>query len=186
MDIEAERVHFFRVERFHDGRWEVSTYRDHCWRGAVRADTLEEAWKAAAEVFDDAKIERAFGRASADIDRDTDKQADVIRLLHQVAGDHGRGLGGVVAHMTTPSDRSDTERWYRTLLEISAPEGWLVTLSLVQRGSSGREAAEKSAGFQLGDGWRPRRILVYEGEPEVFEWRQVRPYLYEVGKRERA
>ena len=44
-------VYFFRVERTFDGRWEVSTYRDHCWRGAVRADSLEEAWKAAAEGF---------------------------------------------------------------------------------------------------------------------------------------
>lgn len=80
-----------------------------------------------------------------------------------------------------PSDQSDIREWW-TLLEVSAPEGWLVTFSLIQICKTAREAAERSAGFQLAEGWRPRRLMVYPAAPYVFEWVQVRPYIMQVGK----
>ena len=73
-------------------------------------------------------------------------------------------------------------RWWWTLLEFTYQSGMLLTISLTQHACNAREAAERSAGFQLGEGCLPRRILVYEHEPHVFEWRQVRPYILEVGK----
>jgi hypothetical protein len=77
-------------------------------------------------------------------------------------------------------DESNTQWW--TLLEFTYETGMLLTLSLVQFCLSAREAAERSAGFQLGEGCRPRRIMVYPEAPKAFEWRQVRPYILEVGK----
>lgn len=82
----------------------------------------------------------------------------------------------------TQRDKSDTRANWWTLLEVSAPEGWLVTFSLVQYASSPHEAAERSAGFQLADGWRPRRIMVYPEAPHIYEWMQIRPYIMQVGK----
>lgn len=79
---------------------------------------------------------------------------------------------------------ADSERrnWW-TLLEFTCDPagGMLLTLSLVQWAATPRDAAEQSAGFQLGEGCRPRRILVYPEPPHVFEC-QIRPYILEVGQ----
>jgi hypothetical protein len=88
---------------------------------------------------------------------------------------------------TDPATGEEIFTWW-TLLEFSR-DGMLLTLSLVQNAPTARRAAERSAGFQLGDGCLPRRIMVYEHQPTIFEWRQVRlewrqvrPYIMEVGK----
>jgi hypothetical protein len=82
---------------------------------------------------------------------------------------------------TDPATGEEIFTWW-TLLEFTFGDGMLLTLSLVQNAPTARRAAERSAGFQLGDGCLPRRIMVYEHQPTVFEWRQVRPYIMEVGK----
>lgn len=85
--------------------------------------------------------------------------------------------------MTSDMSQSNSEpRAFYTLLEFTMSPGFLYSVAIAQFCSSAREAAERSAGFQLGDGSMPRRILVYDGEPTKFEWIQVKPYILEIGK----
>lgn len=80
------------------------------------------------------------------------------------------------------SGSSDSRRLFWTILEMEAPQGWIVSMSLVQYASTAVEAASRSAGWQMPRDWRPRRIQVHEQAPHVFEWVQVEPYLCAVGK----
>lgn len=71
---------------------------------------------------------------------------------------------------------------YWTILEAATPFGVIYTFSLVQLAHNPREAAMRSAGFQMADDWRPRRIMVYPEAPKIYEWIQIRPYIMDVGK----